>query len=311
MRCSRLTFIALAFVAATANAQFQPPNQPTTQSTNQSMAQPGMIEAEPGSCMVVFINRVDVASQVQGTITEIKFEEGTNVAMDDTIAVVDDRMAKMNLELKKAEEEEAILNATNEVQLIDAKNSQELADAELEAFKSLRKEGAIPYWELKKKELEAKRAKLKIGLSEMQIKIAKAQYFAKRAETRIAEAEIERRYVKAPFEGFVESRLAQLGEWAQPGTPVATLVQMDKLRVQGEFDSKRYLGKVKKGSVARISIKNTTDGDPILIDARIGFVSSEIDINDKFRVWADFDNIKQDGEWQIKPGMKAEIVIRP
>lgn len=75
---------------------------------------------------------------------ELRFEEGDTVDEGVILAVIDDTAAALALELKKAEEKEAILNAANEVNLEDAKNSEELASAEAEAYKELRREGTSP-----------------------------------------------------------------------------------------------------------------------------------------------------------------------
>ena len=124
------------------------------------------------NCVVQYINKVDVPARAEGTLTVLKVDEGLIVANDEVLAVIDDTAAKINLALKQAEEKEAILNATNEVNLNDAKNSEELAKAEAQAYEELRRERAIPYWELEKKKLEAERALLRIDLAEMQKSIA-------------------------------------------------------------------------------------------------------------------------------------------
>jgi multidrug efflux pump subunit AcrA (membrane-fusion protein) len=106
---------------------------------------------EVENCVVQYINKVDVPARAEGTLTELKVDEGVNVAKDEILAIIDDTAAKITVSLKEAEEKEAILNATNEVNLNDAKNSEELAKAEAEAYEELRRERAIPYWELEKK----------------------------------------------------------------------------------------------------------------------------------------------------------------
>ena len=88
---------------------------------------------EVENCVVQYINKVDVPARAEGTLTVLKVDEGLAVAKDQVLAVIDDTAAKINLALKQAEEKEAILNATNEVNLNDAKNSEELAKAEAEA----------------------------------------------------------------------------------------------------------------------------------------------------------------------------------
>ncbi|NND99771.1 MAG: HlyD family efflux transporter periplasmic adaptor subunit [Pirellulaceae bacterium] len=262
------------------------------------------------NCLVGYINKVDIPAESQGKLDAIKIEEGMIVKSGDLIAVIDDTQARLALDLKKAEEEEAILNATNDINYKDAVNSEKIARAEAESYKDLHKEGAAPYWDLQKKILEADRAHLRIGLAEIQMKIAKAQYFAKRADLRIAEDEIQRRKIVAPFDGFIEKRDAQLGQWVQPGSPIATLVQMDKLKVEGDIDALRYSGRVMKGTPVQVRVyHNANASKPHVIDAQITYVSTEIDLNNRYRVWAEIPNQSVGDDWMIKPGMRAEIII--
>ncbi len=271
-------------------------------------ASPGdQIRAE--NCMVQYINKVNVAAKAEGTLMELRFEEGDTVTEGDVLAVIDDTAAALALELKRAEEKEAILNAANDVNLEDAKNAEELASAESEAYKELRREGAIPYWEMEKKRLEAKRAELRIELADMQKKIAEVQMIAKRSERKIAEFELTRRKVPAPTTGFIEARIAQLGEWVQPGTPIATLIQMDRLRVEGDIDALRHKNQVMQGTPVLVTIHSESENE-IQINGKLGYVSMEIDLNNRHRVWVEIENYRNDdNDWAIKPGMRAEIVI--
>jgi multidrug resistance efflux pump len=266
-------------------------------------------EIRAENCMVQYINKVNVAAKAEGTLMELPVEEGDTVNQDDVLAVIDDTAARLALELKKAEEKEAILNAANEVNLEDARNSEELATAEAKAYKELRDQGAIPYWEMEKKRLEAERARLRIDLAVMQKKIAEVQMIAKRSERMIAEFELTRRKVTAPATGFIEARIAQLGEWVQPGSPIATLIQMDRLRVEGDIDALRYPGQILQGTAAEVTIYSESE-KAIKMNGKLGYVSMEIDLNNRHRVWVEIENKKIGNDWAIKPGMRAEIVIR-
>ncbi|TWU23340.1 Multidrug resistance protein MdtA precursor [Novipirellula galeiformis] len=300
MKTILITALALAF-ATPALAQTAPTSVAPTSAANE-------IHAE--NCMVKFIHNVDVPAEVDGKVMELKFDEGSTVAAGELMVVIDDTQAKFALELKKAEEKEALLNATNDVNLKDSKNAEDLARAELEAFKELRREGAIPFWELEKKRFEATRAELKIDLAEMQMQIAKVQFKAKENERQMAEYEIKKRRITAPFAGYVEARLAQLGEWVQPGTPVATLVQLDKLKVEGYVDALRYSDQVVKGMPAQVRVyREASNENAVTFNAKIDFVGSEIGLDKRYRVSVNIDNKQAGEQWLVKPGMRAEIIV--
>ena len=232
------------------------------------------------------------------------------------LAVIDDTQAQLTLELKQAEEREAELNALNDINIRDAINSERSANAEAEAYKELRREGATPYWEMEKKILEADRAKLRIELAESEQKIAKVQYLAKKTERQLAEHDLTRRHVVAPFGGYIESRIAQLGEWVQPGSPILQLVRLDMLRIEGDIDALSYPGQVTVGTPAKVWIYANADGkadraQAIQLDAKIGFVSSEIDLNNRYRIWVEVKNERRGDNWVIKPGMEADVTVIP
>jgi multidrug resistance efflux pump len=298
MRFTLPTLIATLLVATPVFAQATTAQQTT----------PGN-EIRALNCMVQYKNKVNVPAKAEGTLMELRFEEGDTIIKGDVIAIIDDTAAALALELKKAEEKEAILNAANDVNLKDAINSEELATAEAKAYEELRRQGAIPFWEMEKKRLEAERARLRIDLAQMQKKIAEVQMIAKRSEREIADFELTRRKVTAPSTGFVETRIAQLGEWVQPGSPIATVIQMDKLRVEGDVDGLHSI-RVHRGMPVTVLIYSESNKS-LQINGKLDYVSMEMDLNHRYRVWVEIENTKIDNDWVIKPGMQAEIVIKP
>lgn len=269
----------------------------------------GPLEIRAENCMVQYINKVDIPAKAEGSLTLLKFEEGDTVTEGDVIAVIDDTAAKLAVELKKAEYKEAILTADNDVNLEDAKNSAKLAKAESEAYKELRREGAIPFWEMEKKNLEAKRQDLRIKLAEMEQKVVMIKMIGKGSELEMAEFELTKRSITSPATGFIETRIAQLGQWVQAGSPIATLIQMDKLRVEGDVDALRYAGQIMQGTPVEVLVYNQSD-TATKVNGKLGYVSMEIDLNNRHRVWVELENKKVGNDWVIKPGMRAEIIIR-
>lgn len=309
--------LCLASTMASAQEKVAPSATPPPTATTSSIPKSSERTLRADNCMVKFIQNIRVPAEVEGRITDLNATEGASVQKGDLLVVIDDAQSKLTVELKQAEEREAELNAINDVNYRDAVNSERSANAEAEAYKELRREGATPYWEMEKKILEAERAKLRIELAESQQKVAKVQFVAKRTERQLAELELSRRRVLAPFSGYVETRIAQLGEWVQAGTPVMQLVQLDKLRIEGDIDALRFPGQITAGTPVKVLIYANADraqADPnqaIQKDAVIGFVSSEIDLNNRYRIWVEIENERRDEDWVIKPGMEADITVFP
>ena len=310
-----LAFGLCAHVSAQSPAPLEQPATARPAASGASGALPGSaVELRADNCLVKAIQSIRVPASAEGRITELMVTEGANVQAGDVLVLIDDTQTQLALQLRRAEERESELNALNDVNLRDAVNNEVLARAEAEAYKELRREGATPYWEMQKKIREADREKLRI---ELQQEVAKIQYLAKRTERELAEHELTRRQVVAPFAGFIENRIAQLGEWVQPGTPLLQLVQLDKLRVEGDIDALRYPGQIARGTPAKVLIyansRRSSDNSQgvVELDARIGFVSSEIDLNHRYRVWVEIENEQVGEEWVYKPGMEADIIAYP
>lgn len=301
-----------------AQTQFGTPGGTPSQAVP-SQALPSAADAERGiraeHCMVQYMNKTRLPAEGQGKLVELNIEEGMTLKKGDIVAVIDDKQARLALSLKKAELKEAELNAANDVNKRDAISSQKIAEAEAKSYIELLEKGAAPVHEVEKKKLEAARAKLRIELADLQMKTAAAVYMAKRFEVELAEMDIEMRQVKADFDAYVETRIAQLGEWVQPGSPIAELVQMDRLRVEGDISALDYPGAVMIGTPVKIRITTGIDADgqrrQFEVDAVINYVSTEIDLNKRYRVWASVANQRVGQDWLIKPGMSAEMIINP
>src|SRR5690606_30083352 len=118
------------------------------------------------------------------------------------------------------------------------------------------------------------------------------------------------RRITAPFAGYVEARIAQLGVWVQPGTPVASLVHLDNLKVEGYIYAYRYSNQVVQGMSAQVLVYlEAINEHQITLDAHIDFVGSEIGLDKRYRISVNIDNKQAGEQWLVKPGMRAEIIV--
>ncbi len=120
--------------------------------------------------------------------------------------------------------------------------------------------------------------------------------------------------LRAPFNGVVLVRQAELGEVVSPGTPIVTLADLDHLWVR-VYVPETDLGKVHWGQVVDVR----TDTYPAKIyHGRISFVSSEAEFTPKsvqtekervtlvYRVKVDVENPNR----ELKPGMPADAIVK-
>jgi membrane fusion protein (multidrug efflux system) len=147
----------------------------------------------------------EVAAATSGLVVRAPVERGSAVARGALLASLDVRQASLS-------EAEAKAN------LESARASQALNEADCARYQRLFDKGAIT-----RQELDSKATACSTG----QASVAAADSRARRAAETLADA-----VVRAPFDGVVSERYVSPGEYVQPGSKVAHLVQTDPLRVE-------------------------------------------------------------------------------
>lgn len=148
-----------------------------------------------------------LASQQSGLVAELFVEIGDSVITGQKLLALDDGLARLRVAEAKAS----------------------LAAAEIG-----RSEAGRLYQEvvaLSKKKFVAKTLIAERLAAQSK---AEAELARQRAAVAIAEEELSRYTLYAPFMGMVASRAVNLGEWVSPQTPVFTLVQQRPLRLSVE-----------------------------------------------------------------------------
>jgi RND family efflux transporter MFP subunit len=185
--------------------------------------------------------RATIAAKITGRVTGVFFDEGTHVHQGQLLATLDDSDAKRALETAKADHDSArAAIADYDVQLKNARILLHRAD-------ELQKGGVESQEQLDNARTAAESLQAKIDL-------AKAQEIA--AEARIAEAQqaVDNCTIRAPFDGIVVSKDAQVGEMVSPisagggftRTGIATIVDMNSNEIEVDVNE-AYITRVKPG----------------------------------------------------------------
>jgi RND family efflux transporter MFP subunit len=185
--------------------------------------------------------RATIAAKITGRVTGVFFDEGTHVHAGQLLATLDDADARRALETAKAERDSAqAAIADYQVQL---KNSRIL----LHRTEELQKAGVQPQEQLDNARTAADSLQAKIDL-------AKAQLGA--ADARIGESQqaVDNCTIRAPFDGIVVSKDAQVGEMVSPisagggftRTGIATIVNMSSNEIEVDVNE-AYITRVKPG----------------------------------------------------------------
>src|SRR6202162_3710834 len=235
-----LVILPLAAIAAAAYAlrSQKPMVQVMTATKTEAGGRQSLLNA---SGYVTPRQRATIAAKITGRVTGVFFDEGTHVNQAQLLATLDDADARRALESAKADRDSSkAAIADYEVQL---KNARIL----LYRTGELQKAGVQPQEQLDN-------ARTSVDSLEAKINLAKAQ--ANGAEARIAEAQqaVDNCTIRAPFDGIVVSKDAQVGEMFSPisagggftRTGIATVVNMASNEIEVDVNE-AYITRVKPG----------------------------------------------------------------
>jgi RND family efflux transporter MFP subunit len=182
--------------------------------------------------------RATIAAKITGRVTGVFFDEGTHVHEGQLLATLDDADAKRALDSAKADRN------SSEAAIADYEVQLKNAEIELYRARELHNGGVQSQEALDNATMSADSLKAKIALAKQQVAAA---------EARIAEAQqaVDNCTIRAPFEGIVVSKDAQVGEMVSPvsagggftRTGIATIVDMKSNEIEVDVNES-YIARV-------------------------------------------------------------------
>ena len=150
-------------------------------------------------------------------------------------------------------------------------------------------------------ELRAAEALAKKGFrSDTKLAEAKAQYDAARARIAQIETDIARTTITSPFDGVLESRHVELGDYLQTGDKVAKIVDLNPVLVVGDVSEREIQG-LRKNMVASATL---IDGSRV--EGTIRFIGSVADpVTRTFRIEVAVPN----PEIKVRDGLTSQMEI--
>jgi HlyD family secretion protein len=279
-----------------------------------------------------------VGFKVQGRIIELPVEEGQQVESGALLARLDDADYRQKVRIEQAtvgvrESNLALVLAGSREQEIKAAQ-QTMLDAQAEAkqrqldyerAEQLFRRDAVSAQDRDLAETALKRAQANLeaakqrynqlleGSRKEDIEVARANVQQARANLGLSRVNLEYTSLRAPSEGVITVRQAELGEVVVPGTPIVTLADLDHIWLRA-YIAETDLGRIRWGQDATI----TTDTYPRKqYHGRISFISSTAEFTPKsvqtykervtlvYRIKIDIDNPNH----ELKPGMPADAHI--
>ena len=196
--------------------------------------------------------RATIAAKITGQVTAVYADEGMHVKAGQELARLDDSDARVRLQSAKAERDaSAATIADLEVNLANARR-------ELARSKGLQAAGVRSVEALDQSQTAVESLQARLAL-------ARKQVDATEARIGVAEQDLDNCTVRAPFEGLVVSKDAQVGEMVSPisagggftRTGIATIVDMQSLEIEVDVNESN-IALVKPGQ----SVSATLDAYP-------------------------------------------------
>lgn len=290
----------LSLVAAVALGQVSP-GERVTQSPP---------EAHIQHCLISLVEEAEVPAEEMGVLMNLLVHEGASVRKGEVMAQIDDREAKLRVEvselaLRKAEEQ-----ANNEVDIKFYEKSAEVAQADyLEVLDANRKEpGTYTDSDVRRYRLQWEKAVAQVDQGKWNKRLEGLERDVKGAELRAANMALAKLQLDAPIDGIVVQMYRHTGEWVRPGEPVLRMVRMDRLRVEGFLKADELAPNEVLGKTVTVRVRLVRD-KTVEIKSRISFVSPLVEASGEYRVWTDINNQIVNGHWLIRPGLLAEMTI--
>jgi RND family efflux transporter MFP subunit len=163
-----------------------------------SLAEVQTFPLREATATVVPRNESRLSAEVTATVVSIAVEVGQAVRKGAVVARLDDTDFRLALERARAQQESIVARLR-------------LAEVQLERARELQQRNFVSADALVQRETEVNALRADLRASESQVATARRQ--------------ITKTIVRAPFDGAVRARHAQLGELASPGSALLTLTQ--------------------------------------------------------------------------------------
>ncbi|MEW6302987.1 MAG: efflux RND transporter periplasmic adaptor subunit [Verrucomicrobiota bacterium] len=259
--------------------------------------------------------RATLSVKVPGRVQEVRVDLGTPVRKGELLLQLEATEYKVKLRQAEALLAQARarlgLSHAGDDDNVDVNDTSLVKEAKAvlnEALKArdrsvkLSKEGVVS-----ESEMESVEAAYQVAVNRHQDAIEESRtriavLAQRRAEVEIAQQQLAETAVYAPFDGVVQERKAQVGEYLTTGSPVAELVRTDLLRLRLEVPEREAFRVQNKQRV-----RLTVEGDTNVYQGTIARLSPMI--TEPARVLIVEADVKNPGS--LRPGLfaRAEIVV--
>ncbi len=230
-----------------------------------------------GGSGFVEANDVLVSAETGGRIIAQRFDEGSAIAVGDTLAIIDP--SKVELEINSAEANRHTLTASLEaarLQVAKARETETFARSERDRIAKLLSSGSATQKQMDQLEHEANLATNARQTAAANIEIINAQLAKLDADIARLRRQLLDAYIISPAAGVVTDEYIDEGETVMPGKAIAKIARLDTVWVKVYLPASKF-SSIKVGDKATIS----TEGGGSTYAGSVIWTSSEAEFTPK------------------------------
>jgi RND family efflux transporter MFP subunit len=257
--------------------------------------------------------QAEVSAETTGRVIDTPVERGTRVEQGTVLARISGSEASAQLQEAEANagQIEARLglaagqpfDSRRVPDVMNAKASLELAEAEFGRMKSLLEQKVVSQSEFDQRRTQVEAARQQYQMAHNAAEQSYRSLLAARARIALARKGMADTVVRAPFNGLVAERLVSVGDYVTRGTRVATVVRIHPMRVELTVPEQS----VSLVSVGQ-SVRLTVDAYPNeVFEAKVRFVSPTLRTDQRALT---VEALASNHDGRLKPGLFATASIQ-
>lgn len=251
-----------------------------------------------------------IKAEVAGVIKNLNVREGQHVSEGELLLEIDDREYKLKLEKQEALRLKYLSELYLEKQF--AASEEKLSSSALEKInkaqasydeaKTLFEKGVISREDFEKVQKDYELVLIETGRKKDEIMAAVKGLTQAEIDVKIAQMELEKTKIRAPFSGIITDIKVSLKETVERGRELFTLVNISQIKVQAKV-LESEVGKMRVGR--EVDLKFSAYPQKVF-KGKVEAVSPIINPEDKT---CTVHIVVENPEEEIKPGMHAEVEI--
>ncbi len=220
---------------------------------------------------------IKVSAQTGGYLMQMNFDEGQNVQIGQTIAVVDTEKLGYQLEQIRANLDEVnVQHRIATTNLRRAQDDHEYAKTKYERYRDLFQKNAASQQALDDLKIAYDRAKTAMESAQQALASIASKEKGLEAQAKLLRRQINDALVKAPITGTITTRYYDAGETIPPNAPVVEIIDLSKMWAK-VYVSETYLSRIQIGQPAQVKI----DGASQTLSGAVAWISAKAEFTPK------------------------------